>query len=80
MVLLDFVAGTIVRRKEMITRPSYSGNKVIDMDRLKRDWKFNDVSDRSFFYLDRDFFNYTPEKGEKSVQKKEPPAKKEETK
>jgi len=62
MVLLDFVAGTMVRRKTLVNRPSYAGNKVIDMDRLKRDWKFNDVSDRSFFYLDRDFFTDTPVK------------------
>ena len=30
------------------------------MDRLKKDYKFNDVSDRSFFYLDKEFFKATP--------------------
>jgi hypothetical protein len=35
------------------------------MDRLKKDFKQNDVSDRSFFYLDREFFKDSPPKNEK---------------
>jgi len=69
------VSGWIVRRGQIEKRPSFSGNKVIDMDRLKRDWKFNDVSDRSFFYLDREFFkDDTPRKAPVEEVKKEVPA------
>jgi hypothetical protein len=32
------------------------------MDRLKKDFKQNDVSDKSFFYLDREFFKESASK------------------
>ena len=51
--------GWVVRHSNK-RRTSYGGSKVIDMDRLKKDYKFNDVSDRSFFYLDKEFFKATP--------------------
>jgi hypothetical protein len=33
----------------------------MDMERLKKDYKMNDVSDRSFFYLDLEFFKASPQ-------------------
>lgn len=49
----------------------------MDMERLKKDYKFNDVSDRSFFYLDLEFFKASPQQQykdkEESPQKEEKP-------
>jgi hypothetical protein len=60
-ILPDFVAGWLAYQSKE-RRPSYGGCKVLDMDRLKKDFKQNDVSDRSFFYLDREFFKDTEQK------------------
>lgn len=63
-ILPDFVAGWLAYQSKE-RRPSYGGHKVLDIDRLKKDFKQNDVSDRSFFYLDREFFKNSPPKNEK---------------
>lgn len=58
-VLNDFVGGWIVRGN-LSRRPDYSGQKVLDMSKIRMDFARNEISDRSFVCLDYEFFKETP--------------------